>query len=148
MTTLSQEMQTLIDDEKLNLSDGFYTKLCNLNKQVYEKETNNLFMVKYFIIKYVRSELNTYITRYIENKQILPLTENEVQYILAGTENGSTVSISTPLLDNLLYKMNIDLAVSCIPLEKGRCFCSEDGNTEDDSISICPLVRILCIVKY
>jgi hypothetical protein len=151
--SVSEKLQTLIDDNKEQLTDGFYNEFCSLNKENYEKEHNNLYTIKYFTIKYIYSEYNVYHPRFVEQTQIISLTPKQVSYIKQNTKNGSSISTCCNLIiEDILPRLNCDLTLSVMPLQRSMCFCSnsedEDAITPEDSISIKSFVRISHIEKY
>ena len=92
MTNIAQQLQTLVDDNKEKMSDGFYNDFCSLNIQNYEKENNNLYTIKYFTVKFMYTDYNVYMSRYVESRQILKLSSEQVSYLELNTKNGNSVS--------------------------------------------------------
>ena len=151
MTNIAQQLQTLVDDNKELMSDGFYNDFCSLNIQNYEKENNNLYTIKYFTVKFMYTDYNVYISRYIESRQILKLSSEQVSYLELNTKNGNSVSTCCSLiLEDIIPRLNIDNTPSVLPLQRSVCFCGNDDDdiSSEDSISIRSFVRITNIEKY
>lgn len=152
-TSISIQLQTTIDDNKEKINDQLYLQLSNLSLALNKTEQNNLYTLKFLTTRPIRLSYNHYQTSLEVHKQILKLSEEQVNYIKQRLETNTLCDLCCCII---LGGISDQLAVSkkdtCIPIERSECFCGssdEDNDSNQPSeISIKSSCKIISIEKY
>lgn len=153
MNTFSMIFQTILDEQKEQLTDGLYKQFCDLNLAIHKTEQNNLYTVKFLSTRPIRLSYNRYQTSIEVHTQILKLSEEQVNYIKQRLESNTFCdTCCCIILDGISEQLAISKRDTCIPVERSECFCKA-GDSDDDceqpsEVSIKHCVKIVSITKY
>tara|TARA_R110000772_G_scaffold121660_3_gene227913 strand:+ start:1555 stop:2007 length:453 start_codon:yes stop_codon:yes gene_type:complete len=146
----SEKLQTLLDDNKQSLTSELYNGFCILNMERHKEEDNNLYNITFFFAEPRYLNYNNYYLKFVQRKQILSLTLENVKCINRGIEDGGGINInSTMCLDGLEERLCLNKH-SILPLQRSECTCfDEDENNipPDNSINTHSFIRISKIEK-
>lgn len=152
-TSISTKLQTLLDEHKESLTDGLYKQFVDLNLDLHKQESTTLYTIKYISTKPIRLSYNHYQTSLEVHKQILKLSEEQVNYIKQRLETNTLCDLCCCIiLDGISDQLAVSKKDTCIPIERSECFCGssdEDNDSNQPSeISIKQACKIISVEKY
>ncbi len=151
--SVSEKLQSLLDEHKESLTDGLYRQFSDLNLEINKQENNNLYLIKYLTTRPIRLSYNHYHTSLEVHKQIVNLTSEQFGYIKQRIETNTLCDLCCCIiLDGISDQLAVSKKDVCIPIERSDCFCGssdEDNDSNQPSeISIKSSYKIISVEKY
>jgi hypothetical protein len=142
MTDRVHELQSIIDDQKENLSDGSYLKICELNQQIMNNAANGFYQIDYLESYITKKDGDTYVVEFKPFTSYLKLTDETFNKITEQIDKQKYALLCTHAVSDMaqLFKINKQQIYS-------QAFCDECSEFNDSEVVIKNNIIILKVVK-
>jgi hypothetical protein len=142
MTDRVHELQSIIDDQKENLSDGSYLKICELNQQIMNNAINVFYQIEYLESYITKIDGDTYGVEYKNFTSYIKLTEEIFNKLTEQIDKQKYALLCTHAVSDMsqLFKINKQQIYS-------QAFCDECSEFNDSEVVIKNNIIILKVVK-
>ena len=139
---ITQQLQEILDDNKIKLSNKLYLQMSDLNQKAYNIQSNNVYKVEYITSKPLHISENYYRTKMCKEKSLVKLPQEDYEKLVESLEENHC-QCSNLIVQNIKQQINVRSHEVI-----GSTLCSECEDCENQSsIQLISEIHLLSIVK-
>jgi hypothetical protein len=137
-----QELQSIVDEEKQNLSDGSYLTICELTQKIMNSSVNSFYEVEYLESYITKKDGDTYVVEFKNFTSYVKLSEEIFKKITEQLDKQKYALLCTHAVSDMaqFFKINKQQIYS-------QAFCDECSEFNDAEVVIKNNIIILKVVK-
>ena len=137
-----QELQSILDDQKENLSDGSYLSICALTQKIMDKSKNSFYEIEYLETYISKKNPDLYGIEFKNYKSYLQLTDIVLNNIAEQIEKNGFSKICQHVLNESFEMIKINKQELY-----GTGYCDECSDPCESEIVIKNGILILKVTK-